>query len=107
MMAIKQTSGKLGQGMVLSLDLPGIPKRPGRPKTSTFSRKEQLRRAAKTYRKNKASIDDASSKIVRTETETKPVYCCLYAVRAAVHLATIYPPRHWVRAVYFRAEPSC
>lgn len=34
-------------------ELPGIPKKQGRPKTSTLSRKEQLRKAARIYRKRK------------------------------------------------------
>lgn len=34
-------------------ELPGIPKKPGRPKTSTLSRKEQIRRAVIRHRKKK------------------------------------------------------
>lgn len=50
---------------LLTMDLPGIPKKVGRPKTSKLNRAAQLRRNQKAYRarqKAQMNIDNALSK---------------------------------------------
>ena len=37
-------------------ELPGIPRRRGRPRTSPYSRKEQIKRAVRKHRKAKKGI---------------------------------------------------